>query len=626
MKEKIFYNPILIKLLILTVDILFSIFSFVGSILLISNFSFPNSISYIKIFSLIAIVRGSIFLILRTQSFIIRYLGFKDLMKLYFSLIIGSVLLLILSYFLFNINSLNQLSVWLIDLILLAFMLSCERYLMRFLHESITTNSKEYYKTILFGAGELGSITAQMLNENKSQPFQILAIFDDNPKVHKKNLNGIPVYNPSFFKKIVTKYDITHAILSIQKISTERKKDFVELCLNNNIIIQQVPPVEKWLNGELNVKTIQNINVEELLSRPPIKLDYENIAKEIKGKIVLVTGGAGSIGSEIVRQCIKFQPKKIIIIDQAESPLVEIGLEVKEELNFFEVEYIILDIRNKPKVDIIINTHKPNIIFHAAAYKHVPIMEAFPSEAVNVNIGGTKNLADAAIKFGVQKFVMISTDKAVNPTNVMGASKRIAEIYIQSLNSTQNKTSFITTRFGNVLGSNGSVLLRFKKQIEARQPITVTHPDIIRYFMTIPEACQLVLEAGALGNGGEIFIFDMGEPVKILDLAVNTIKLAGLRPYIDINITFTGLRPGEKLFEELLNDSEKTIPTHNEKIKKAKTRSYNNIEVSIKINHILSLTSINDEMVLVKAMKDLVPEFVSTMSVFSTLDQINKTI
>jgi FlaA1/EpsC-like NDP-sugar epimerase len=626
MKEKIFYNPVLIKLLILTVDILFSIFSFVSSILLISNFLFPNSIPYIKVFCLIVIVRSSIFLIFRTQSFIIRYLGFKDLMRLYFSLIIGSILLLIISYFLFNINSLNQLSIWLIDLILLSFMLSCERYLMRFFHESITTNSKEFYKTILFGAGELGSITAQMLNENKSQPFQILAIFDDNPKVHKKNLNGIPVYNPSFFKKIVAKYNITHAILSIQKISTERKKDFVELCLNNNLIIQQVPPVEKWLNGELNVKTIQNINVEELLSRPPIKLDYENIAEEIKGKIVLVTGGAGSIGSEIVRQCIRFHPKKIIIIDQAESPLVEIGLEVNEELNFFDVEYIILDIRNKSKVDIIINTHKPNIIFHAAAYKHVPIMEAFPSEAVNVNIGGTKNLADAAIKFGVQKFVMVSTDKAVNPTNVMGASKRIAEIYIQSLNSTQNKTSFITTRFGNVLGSNGSVLLRFKKQIEARQPITVTHPDIIRYFMTIPEACQLVLEAGALGNGGEIFIFDMGEPVKILDLAVNTIKLAGLRPYIDINIIFTGLRPGEKLFEELLNDSEKTIPTHNEKIKKAKTRSYDNIEVSIKINHIISLTFMNDEMSLVRAMKELVPEFVSTMSIFSTLDQINKTI
>jgi FlaA1/EpsC-like NDP-sugar epimerase len=617
------FNPNTIKLLILTTDICLSVVSFFISILLIQNFSFSFGSSVIKTIAIIAAIRGLCFFFFRTYAFIIRYFGLQDLAKLYIATGAGSVSLLTIN-FISKYNTELPISLWIIDFIILIFLLSSERFLMRYVQHNLAGTKVDGYNTILFGAGESGSITAKVLDGNKSQPYHLKAIFDDNPNVHYKNLNGIRVYPPSVFDKFIQKNNITHAILSIQNINLKRKRELIELCLKYDIIVREILPAEKWLNGQFDVQNIQNINVEQLLSRPPIKLNYENIATEIKGKIVLVTGGAGSIGSEIVRQCIQFQPEKIIILDQAESPLVQIGLEISEELKYKQSEIVIADVTDKTKIEAIFNLYKPHIVFHAAAYKHVPIMEMYPAEAVKVNIGGTKNIADASVKHGVEKFVMVSTDKAVNPTNVMGASKRIAEIYIQSLNAQQTDTLFITTRFGNVLGSNGSVLLRFKKQIESRQPITVTHPDIIRYFMTIPEACQLVLEAGAMGEGGEIFIFDMGEPVKILDLAINTIKLAGLQPYKDIDIVFTGLRPGEKLYEELLNDNELTLPTHNDKIKKAKVRFYEYTEISPKIDTLISQVSKNDEMQLVKLMKTLVPEFFSNMSIFSTLDPIKE--
>jgi FlaA1/EpsC-like NDP-sugar epimerase len=623
MLRRIISNPYVVKVSIIVIDTLFSLLSFVVATILISNFTLPSLIAYLNVFLLIVAIRGSILFLFRTYAFIIRYFGPQDLVKLYAACTLGSIGLIAINY-IAKFNAEIPLSVWIIDFIILIFFLTSERFFMRYLHTQLTHTHSDKYNTILIGAGQSGSITAKMLNENKSQPYALMAFFDDNPFIHRKNLNGIPVYNPSVFDEFVRKNKITHAILSIQNIDVKRKQEYIELCLAHDLIIRQIPPTEKWLNGELDVKSIQNINVEELLSRPPIKLNYENIASEIRGKIVLVTGGAGSIGSEIVRQCIKFQPEKIIIVDQAESPLVEIGLEVMEELKFKQVHPIIADVTDRKKIDAIFDTHRPHIVFHAAAYKHVPIMEMYPAQAIKINIGGTKNVADASVKYGVKKFVMVSTDKAVNPTNVMGASKRIAEIYIQSLNAQQSNTHFITTRFGNVLGSNGSVLLRFKKQIESRQPITVTHPDIIRYFMTIPEACQLVLEAGSMGEGGEIFIFDMGDPVKILDLAIKTIKLAGLQPYKDINIVFTGLRPGEKLYEELLNDAELTLPTHHNKIKKAKVRFYEYAEIAPKIDALILQTAHSDDMNIVRMMKELVPEFYSNMSIFSKLDQIKQ--
>ena len=357
-----------------------------------------------------------------------------------------------------------------------------------------------------------------------------------------------------------------------------------------------------------------------MLGREPIKLDNEKIKKQLSNKVVLVTGAAGSIGSEIVRQIVRFSPKKVILLDQAESPLYEIELELLEKTINCEIEVVMGDIRNKDRMDNMFRTFLPEVIYHAAAYKHVPMMENNPSEAILTNVLGTKNMADLSVKYNVKEFVMVSTDKAVNPTNVMGASKRIAEIYIQSINKTSN-TRFITTRFGNVLGSNGSVIPRFKKQIDKGGPITITHPEITRYFMTIPEACQLVLEAGAMGQGGEIFIFDMGKSVKIVDLAKKMIRLSGLTIDRDIQIIYTGLRPGEKLYEELLNDQENTLPTHHSQIMIAKVMEYNLEEVSEKINQLVAMFDEQNNEKIVSKMKEIVPEFKSNNSIFEKLDK-----
>jgi FlaA1/EpsC-like NDP-sugar epimerase len=381
-----------------------------------------------------------------------------------------------------------------------------------------------------------------------------------------------------------------------------------------------VPPVSSWINGELSFKQIKKINIEELLERDAIKLDEDNISKQVKNKTVLVSGAAGSIGSEIVRQLIKYKPSKIILLDQSESPLYEMEMELAEKCKKEQYEIVIGDVRNKDRMQNLFKTLKPQIVFHAAAYKHVPMMENNPSESIFTNVLGTKVMADLSVEFGVEKFVMISTDKAVNPTNVMGASKRVAEIYTQSLGK-KSKTKFITTRFGNVLGSNGSVIPRFRQQIEKGGPITITHPDITRYFMTIPEACQLVLEAGAMGTGGEIFIFDMGSSVKIIDLAKKMIKLSGLTLDKDINIVVTGLRPGEKLFEELLNDKEKTMPTHHAQIMIAKVKEYDLDAVAKDIDALISMFGSQNNNEIVTKMKNIVPEYISNNSEYEKLDK-----
>ncbi|MES2396079.1 MAG: nucleoside-diphosphate sugar epimerase/dehydratase, partial [Bacteroidota bacterium] len=374
-----------------------------------------------------------------------------------------------------------------------------------------------------------------------------------------------------------------------------------------------------WINGELSFKQIKKVQIEELLGRDPILLDKEDIQKQLTGKVILVTGAAGSIGSEIVRQLIPFRPKKIILVDQAESPLYDMELELYDKHKEQSYEVVMGDIRNKERMDNVFRTFKPQIVFHAAAYKHVPMMENNPSESILTNVLGTKTLADLSVEHKVERFVMVSTDKAVNPTNVMGASKRIAEIYTQSLSKVSN-TKFITTRFGNVLGSSGSVIPRFRQQIENGGPVTITHPDITRYFMTIPEACQLVLEAGAMGKGSEIFIFDMGQSIKIVDLAMKMIKLSGLVLDKDISITYTGLRPGEKLYEELLADHENTLPTHHKQIMVAQVKEYNFDEITSTVNELIALFDKQDNKLIVKKMKLLVPEFKSNNSVYEALD------
>jgi len=380
-----------------------------------------------------------------------------------------------------------------------------------------------------------------------------------------------------------------------------------------------VPPATKWINGELSFNQLRGVNIEDLLEREPIKLDNDIITAELSNKIILITGAAGSIGSELSRQCIKYNPGKIILLDQSESPLHDVELEFGDKFRKEQFEVVIGDVRNADRMRNVFRTFRPDIVFHAAAYKHVPMMENNPSESILNNILGTKNTADLSVEFGAKKFVFVSTDKAVNPTNVMGASKRIAEIYIQSLGK-QSSVKFITTRFGNVLGSNGSVIPRFKKQIEQGGPVTITDPNITRYFMTIPEACQLVLEAGSMGKGGEIFVFDMGKSVKIVDLARKMIKLSGLEEGRDIKIVFTGLRPGEKLYEELLADSENTMPTHHSQILIGKVREYEYTEVSKVITELIGLFDTQNNTRIVQCMKELVPEFKSNNSVFERLD------
>ena len=432
-------------------------------------------------------------------------------------------------------------------------------------------------------------------------------------------LEGTKIVGLDKLDELLQNNNVAHLIISIQNLLPARKQQIVDTCLNYTIKILTVPPITNWINGELSFKQIKKVKIEDLLGRDPIILDKEDIEKQLSGKVILVTGAAGSIGSEIVRQIIPFNPKLIILVDQAESPLYEIELELFDKHKQQCYEVVIGDVRNRERMGNVFRTFNPQIVFHAAAYKHVPMMENNPSESIFTNVLGTRNLADLSVEYKVEKFVMISTDKAVNPTNVMGASKRIAEIYTQSLSKKSN-TKFITTRFGNVLGSNGSVIPRFRQQIENGGPLTITHPDITRYFMTIPEACQLVLEAGAMGQGAEIFIFDMGKSVKIVELAKKMIKLSGLTLDKDISIVYTGLRPGEKLYEELLADHENTLPTHHTQIMKAKVKEYDLNEITTSINELIALFDQQDNKLIVKKMKTLVPEFKSNNSIYEKLD------
>jgi FlaA1/EpsC-like NDP-sugar epimerase len=397
------------------------------------------------------------------------------------------------------------------------------------------------------------------------------------------------------------------------------KNEITEKILDFPVKLLTVPPVNKWIEGNLKLTQIKNIRIEDLLEREPIVLNNKLLKEKLEGKSILVTGAAGSIGSELVRQLSKFNPNKILLLDNAESALYEIEMELLENKIPMNFEIILADIRVKNRMQKVFEHFKPQVIFHAAAYKHVPMMENNPSEALAVNISGTKIIADLAHEFHAESLIMISTDKAVNPTNVMGASKRIAEIYCSALNEKSN-TNFITTRFGNVFESNGSVIPRFKKQIERGGPVTVTHPEITRYFMTIPEACQLVLEASVMGKGGEVFVFDMGKPVKILDLAKKMIKLGQTTASNEIKIEFTGLRPGEKLYEELLANNENTLPTHHEKILIAKVENYEFEKINSEIENLIALFEDQDNIEIVKSMKKLVPEFKSNNSEFVKLD------
>jgi FlaA1/EpsC-like NDP-sugar epimerase len=453
---------------------------------------------------------------------------------------------------------------------------------------------------------------------------------DDDPKKDGKNIDGKRIYKGLLeLERLVKQHNITELIIAVRDLTVQRKNEIIDECLRLNVSVSIVPPVDQWINGGLTAGAIREIKIEDLLSRQQIKLDNPRIQEDLIGKVVLVTGAAGSIGSELCRQISHYDPKLLILLDIAESALYDVEQEFKENWPHCKIKIILGDVRNKKKMKEVFRNLKPQVVFHAAAYKHVPMMENYPEEAVHANVIGTKILADLSVLSQVDKFVFVSTDKAVNPTNVMGASKRTAEMYVQALNEYLERnhkkyhTKFITTRFGNVLGSNGSVIPLFKKQILHGGPITVTHPDITRYFMTIPEACQLVLEAGVMGEGGEIYVFDMGRPVKILDLAKKMIQLSGKKVDEDIKIVFSGLREGEKLYEELLNDFETVKITHHPKIKIAQVApaAYHKIDGQIEL--FIDLIAKNSENDLVSHLKVIVPEYISNSSRFEVLDRLN---
>jgi len=478
---------------------------------------------------------------------------------------------------------------------------------------------------MIYGAGVMGSIAHSVIDKDSNIHYRIVGFVDDNPQLWNKRVEGLTVYPPSIvFEKLIKERKVHQMILAISaaQIDVERKREIIDECLSNHLKVKEVSNPYAILDDKFTVGKFKDLRIEDLLGREPISTKAESIYKGIHGKRIMVTGGAGSIGSEIVRQLVYLEPQSIIIVDQSETAAFDIQNEIIRLINETELYVFVADVTDSNRMQRIFEKCQPQIIFHAAAYKHVPMMEMQPNEAIGNNVGGTKNIADLAINFNVEKFVMVSTDKAVNPTNIMGASKRICEIYIQSLSKHAGmQTQFITTRFGNVLGSNGSVIPIFKKQIFNGGPVTITHRDIIRYFMTIPEACNLVLEASFMGKGGEIFLFDMGSPVRIYDLAVRMISLSGLIPHEEIKIVETGLRPGEKLYEELLVRDEETLLTANEKIMIRKIRPYKYKLSEKQINELLSSLSQLDDWELVAHMKEIVPEFVSKNSRYEILDK-----
>jgi FlaA1/EpsC-like NDP-sugar epimerase len=608
--------------IVFIIDICICFFSILLAYLLRFNFHIPeiDKKDMPLVVSIIIGVRIITFIFGKTYAGIIRYTSSKDAQRIFVVISIGSLLLGLtdLITYLHNGKLIIPTSIVIIDFIATVFLLVAARTLIKVLYYELKNPRREKTKVIVYGAGEAGVITLRTLDKDAGAKYKVVAFVDDDRKKKGKKIEGVKIYHTDELEELLSESEISFIIISTTHIPASKKQKLVEKCLNFNTRVLNVPPISSWINGQLSFKQIKKVKIEDLLERDEIVLDKEKTYAQLNGKTILVTGAAGSIGSELVRQIINFSPKKIVLLDQAESAIYDLVNELKEH-NQTSFEEVIADVRNHQRMENVFNHFKPQIVYHAAAYKHVPLMEMNPSEAISTNVGGTKVVADLAVKYEADRFVLVSTDKAVNPTSVMGASKRAAEIYVQALGNI-SKTKFITTRFGNVLGSNGSVIPLFKKQIEKGGPLTITHPEITRYFMTIPEACQLVLEAGCMGNGGEIYIFDMGESVKIVDLANKMIRLSGLTVGKDIEIAFTGLRPGEKLYEELLNNSENTIPTHNKQIMIAKVQPYELEQIKPAISKLIDLFCTQDNVKIVRQLKSIVPEYISNNSIYEELD------
>lgn len=632
MKHNFFHRYLSAKVLpiwtVLLIDVLIIVISTLLAYALRYDFSsiFLESSTIDRTILWTVVVNLIFFRVFRTYSNVLRFSSFVDIMRIFVSLTVSFSLLMVTSVLVGSFLNLDWASV---SVLFMSYIISfagmaCSRVVVKTFFEILNFDGAHSANVFIYGAKEAGVNIAKALRVNLRNHYRLRGFIADEPELINKVMMGVKVFaNDETLVDNLIERNVQTIIISPAKMEELKRSDMADRLLVHNIKLMTAPPLSEWDSQALSRTQLKEIQIEDLLQRNPIEIDIRKVASHLEGKRVMITGAAGSIGSEIMRQVASFNPYKLILVDQAETPLHDIRLELQDCWRDIDAETIIADISNTTRMENIFRQFKPQYIFHAAAYKHVPMMEDNVSESIQVNVFGTRTVADLAVKYGAEKFVMISTDKAVNPTNVMGCSKRICEIYVQSLAKKLQKegdqvTQFITTRFGNVLGSNGSVIPRFRDQIQRGGPVTVTHPEIIRYFMTIPEACRLVLEAGSMGNGGEIYIFDMGKPVKIVDLAKRMISLSGRT---DVKIEFTGLRHGEKLYEELLNVKELTKPTYHEKIMIATVREYDYEEVKERIQKLIDVSYTYDQMKIVSAMKDIVPEFVSKNSCFEALDK-----
>lgn len=605
--------------MVFILDIFACFLTFIFAYLLRFNFEFTEfSFTQVVHHGLITISIYAIFaLIFRSYSGLIRHTTIIDVFTVIITTSFSATILFFLSLSGRKIGMkasfIVPISIILIHYGLITLFLVVIRIIIKMFYLLITSSLIKKKRVLIFGAGAMGVIVKRVIQSDVQSNYQIAGFLDNSKKLQGKKLNGIPVYSPKILSnEFLSKHNIKTFIFAIKNISASEKSEILHVVLELGLEVLETPAVDKWLNGQLHMSQIQKVKINDLLGRDPIHLNLERIKKGLIRKTILVTGAAGSIGSEIIRQLTHFEAKNLVLVDLAETPMFHLENELKEKYKHIPVNLILADITNLYKMEKIFQEFHPEIVFHAAAYKHVPLMESNPQEAIRVNVGGTNIIANLSIKYAVKKFVMISTDKAVNPTNVMGASKRICEIILQiKAQQPGINTQFVITRFGNVLGSNGSVIPIFTKQIEEGGPITVTHPEVTRYFMTIPEACQLVLEAGFMGKGGEIFVFDMGKSIKIKDLANQMIRLSGLVPDKDIKIVFTGLRPGEKLFEELLADKEKTLPTHHPKILIARVNKLNYNKFLSRIDTLLDNIHTISKQEVTLFLKEMVPEYLS---------------
>ncbi|WP_107828989.1 polysaccharide biosynthesis protein [Mucilaginibacter yixingensis] len=637
-KNLLFRDRIHSKWLILLVDTLTIMSSVLISSYLVGKFNYTTfDLYYVSIYVVTMI---STFLAMGIHTRIIRYANTRDMMRIVIAIMVANLAFCVACYAMVYIPMAKHFvqpiwEVFIINIFISISLLMVSRGVIRDIYSYLEEAEHKCVKenVLIYGSGQSSLLVKNAIEAQKQLMIRVCAFIDNDADKINKCIEQTHVYSAKALAALKERFGIERLLISSDDVIPTEQKCIFQQCIELGIKVSTVPPTNQWLNGQAVMSQFKDLKIEDLLGRKQITFFKDHITNEITGKRVLVTGAAGSIGSEIVRQVLQYNPQMIVLCDQAETPLHDMQLELAETMHADKTVIYIADIRNGNRIEALFNRYHPQVVFHAAAYKHVPMMENNPAEAVLTNVGGTQTLADIAIRHEVEKFIMISTDKAVRPTNVMGASKRIAEMYIQSLNyresfvdadgyfpeSTQ-KTKFITTRFGNVLGSNGSVIPRFKAQIEKGGPVTVTHPDITRFFMTIPEAVQLVLEAVSMGNGGEIFLFEMGKPVKIADLAANMIKLAGLVPNQDIQIVYTGLRPGEKLYEELLNHGENALPTYNKDIMVSSSIPCSYADMKQIVQELLRLCCSNNVDPIVAKMKCVLPDFVSNNSEFEKLD------